>query len=279
MRGRAMIAIGAAALMVLAACGDDDDDSAASDATAAPTDAPTVITVDTPADTTVAASGGSVTEGSAAPANDLCALATTMDEQESLPTKEQLEQYKSLAPGEIAESVKVAADAIIAAGDDVVAQFNALAADDVEAAVLEINAYETEHCGIDHSDDAVPEGASRDIEDAATRVDVTATDFAFDVPTVQAGRTSFVLNNDGEEAHILVIFKLADGVTLEDAMASDTGEGIEGQWATGFAASGGDEEAITFDVEPGTYGMVCFLPTTDGTPHFMLGMQNEFTVA
>jgi hypothetical protein len=202
-----------------------------------------------------------------------------MADQEDLPTTEQLEQYKAMAPEEITEAVNTAADAIIAAGDDVVAKFNALGDDDVEAAVKEIDSYETENCGIDHSEDAAPEGASYDVDNAATRVDVTATDFAFDIPAVAAGRTSFVLNNEGEEAHIMVFFKLADGATLEDALASETGEGIEGSWGTNIAATGGDTEAITFDVEPGNYGVVCFLPTTDGTPHFMLGMQKEFSVA
>ena len=46
-----------------------------------------------------------------------------------------------------------------------------------------------------------------------------------------------------------------------------------------MASGGGDEESITFDVEPGNYGLVCFIPSADGTPHAMLGMMNEITVA
>jgi hypothetical protein len=36
---------------------------------------------------------------------------------------------------------------------------------------------------------------------------------------------------------------------------------------------------LTFDVTPGSYGMVCFIPDAQGEPHLMLGMQKEFTVA
>ena len=47
----------------------------------------------------------------------------------------------------------------------------------------------------------------------------------FDMPdTLDAGRTSFVLTNQGHEAHFLEIAKLAEGVTLEQALAADDAE-------------------------------------------------------
>lgn len=55
--------------------------------------------------------------------------------------------------------------------------FVALADDEVEAAIAEINAWETENCGIEHPDEG-REGASAEIDDGATRIDVTATDIA-----------------------------------------------------------------------------------------------------
>jgi plastocyanin len=55
---------------------------------------------------------------------------------------------------------------------------------------------------------------------------------------------------------------------------------LAGMWESGLAAGGGaDEEAITFDVEPGNYGVLCFVPAPDGTPHAFMGMQKEFTVS
>lgn len=273
MRARTLALIGAVA-MLLAACGGDDDDDAEE------TDAPaTTAAATTTADTATESTGD--TGSSVAPADDICALAQQMYDQEDFPSPEQLEQYRELAPDEIAEPVDVAATALIAAGDDIVATFNAFGEDDIEAAVAEIDAWEEENCGIPHSEDnALPAGATQEIEDGATRVDVTATDFAFDLGAVSPGRTSFVLTNDGAEAHFLLIVKLAEGVTLEEAMASEGGEGTtEGEWGTNIASAGGDEEAITFDVEPGNYGLLCFIPTTDGTSHTELGMQAEITVA
>ena len=69
------------------------------------------------------------------------------------------------------------------------------------------------------------------------------------------------------------------GVTLAEAMQAE-GEGgtVEESWTTNLAAPGGDDEVITLDVEPGNYGLVCFIPSADGTLHALLGMQHELTV-
>ena len=270
MKSTRRLALACTALVLFAAaCGDDDDSTSAT----------TVAPADTESPTDTGAPSGENAE--------TCALAEEMAASEDfIPSTDQLEQYKSLAPDEIADQVNTAADALIAANGDMVAFFAAYANDDVENAIHDIDAWETENCGIDHSDDApeLAEGASTEIEDDANRVDVVATDYAFDIPaTLEAGRTSFVLTNDGKEAHFLLIVKLAEGVTLDEAMAVEDPEGmIEGEWETvGLAAPGGeDEETITFDLEPGTYGALCFIPGPDGqTPHAFMGMQLEFTVS
>jgi len=153
--------------------------------------------------------------------------------------------------------------------------------DDVEQAVDELNEFENQTCGTEHEPTTPPEGASREVESGATEVDVTASDYAFDMPaTLGAGRTSFVLTNQGSEAHFLLVVKLAEGAKLEDAVQSEDDSMIEGIWETGIAAPGGDDdEVITFDLEPGNYGALCFIPGPDGTPHAFMGMQKEFTVS
>ena len=93
-----------------------------------------------------------------------------------------------------------------------------------------------------------------------------------------AGRTSFVLVNDGQEAHFLFVGILADGMTIDDAMENE--EAFDGMWSTGLAAPGGDdEEVLTFDLVPGDYVMMCFLPAADGTPHAAMGMMVPFSVS
>lgn len=263
MNTRMMISMAVAAALTLAACGDDDD--AASEATA----------------TTAASLTTEAPPGSAAVAADdpYCALVEEMFNQESPPTAAQLAQYQEVAPAEISDAVAIAAPPLVEAGEDMVAFFNAFAVDEVEEAVAEIDAFENETCGVEHDDPTPPPGVSREVEDGVAGVDVVATDYAFDIPAVESGRTSFVLTNDGEEAHFLLIVKLADGVTLAEAMESEDDSMIVGEWDTGLAAPGGeDEEVVTFDVEPGNYGALCFVAGPDGTPHAFMGMQMEFTV-
>ncbi len=266
--------------MLMAACGDDDDDAVdAVDTTTAAGDT-------APAGETSAPEGEG--EGQAlTPVTgefaEVCALAQELFLQEDFPTAEQLTRYQELVPDEIADAVDTAAPPLIAAAGDLVAFFNAFADDEVTAAIDdEINAWEEENCGIPHSENVtpLPEGASEEVEDDANLVEVSSTEYSFDVPaTLEAGRTSFVLTNAGAQAHFMLIGKLAEGVSLEDALASEDGSGIEAEWESGLAAAGGeDEEAITFDLEPGDYGMVCFVPDPDGTPHAFKGMAIPFTV-
>ena len=180
-----MLAIGSLLVLVLGACADDGSDSAS----ALPASDP---------------STGRAT-------SDVCTLAGEMYQQDSLPSVEQLQRYQQLAPDEIAGPVMQVTEALIADGGDPISFFKIIADDDNEAAIAEIDAFEEKTCGIPHSEDtALPDGATRELEPDAARVDVHATDYAFHIGDVAPGRTSFVLTNDGAETHELLIVKLAD---------------------------------------------------------------------
>jgi len=265
----------AASITVLAiaatACGDDR--SGAQNASAR----------ETTSDTTSPAKSGEPTAENAA----LCALATKMAGQDSLPSVDQLMEYQKLAPAAVKDAVDTAAPQFVAAGGDPVKFFIALADDDVERAMAEINEWEKTNCGIE--EDGGPggplaDGATREREDDATVVEVVATDHAFRLgrDVLAPGRTSLVLTNEGEEAHFIQLFKMAKGATMKQVMESqDGGSGlIDGSWDSGIAAPGGeDEEVLTLELEPGTYGLSCFISTADGTPHAAMGMTAEFTVS
>jgi Copper binding proteins, plastocyanin/azurin family len=275
MQARRILVVGAVAAALFAACGDDDDTAGT---TVAP--APTTERVDSSSVASAAGSTpGSANEGTLPVPDEICALAKQMDQQDDFPSDAQLQKYKELAPDEIKDDVNKAADALIDAPDPV-AQFNAAGSDDVEAAIAKINAWEEANCGIKHSEeDALPPGATKEKEDGAQQVTVAAREYSFDLPAdIKAGRTTFTLDNQGQEAHVLVVFKLAEGATLDQAMQSESGEGVDTSWSSDIAARG-EKEALTFDLEPGHYGLVCFIPDANGQPHFMLGMQKEFTVS
>lgn len=110
-------------------------------------------------------------------------------------------------------------------------------------------------------------------------------DYGIDIPAVvKAGKQTWQVRNDGQEAHEMAMLKLAPGKTLDDVnayMAKPEG-------APPFAFAGGAQGVgkglssyVAFDLTPGDYVLVCFIPspTHQGQPHAMLGMVRPFTVA
>jgi hypothetical protein len=199
---------------------------------------------------------------------DLCDLAEQLFEQDGEPTAAQLRRYQDLAPDVIRDAIDAVATPVVALGADPSPDELALALadDDVEEAAEDLRAFEEEGCDVRHTEDleTLPEDASRGVEDGAALVHVTATDFAFsDIGELAEGRTSFVLLNAGAAVHQLVVRRPDD----------------EGRWASGLAAPGGDDdEALTFDLEPGRYEVRCLVPTADGRTHADLGMVSAFSV-
>ena len=128
-----------------------------------------------------------------------------------------------------------------------------------------------------------PEGASREVEPDATEVDVVASDYMFDMPdTLDAGRTSFVLTNQGHEAHFLEIVKLAEGVTIEQALASRGSERDDRGRLEHRTRRPRRRGRRGHHVRPraGQLRRACASsPGPDGTPHAFMGMQKEFTVS
>jgi hypothetical protein len=273
-----IVGVALAIALVVVACGDDD----VADTTVAPSateveDSPMPVpgsegVVDT------------IVEGDSGEYSEVCAVAQEFWEQDDFPSHAQLERYIAAAPAEIETAVDLAGGRLLDVPEgDLVSFFNVMADDDVEAAIEAIDAFEEERCGIPHSEGGAPvaPGTSHEIEPGAQRVDVTAVDFSFEFDgALSPGRTSFVLTNQGSQAHFLLIVKLADGVDLQTALESEDDSSIVASWETGTAAPGGsDEEVVTFDLEPGHYGMLCWIPGADGLPHVFHGMTAPFTVS
>jgi hypothetical protein len=238
---KALVAVTALA-MVATACGDDDD-----------------------------AASGDDTEA-------FCDIARELDAQEDFPNVEQQNEYKDAAPEEIREEATLVADAFIEATEegDVFAAFED---PEVEEAFGTIEPYETEECGIEHADEDGDEQdeSVTELDPAATRVDVVATDYEFAFTPPAPGRTSFVMTNEGAERHVMYLFRVSEGKTFDDVMASEGDDGYDEDWESDTAPAG-EEAVITADVVPGEYGLICYLPNADGTSHSELGMAESFTV-
>ena len=118
---------------------------------------------------------------------------------------------------------------------------------------------------------------------APNAVTVTASDFSFHGPAeIPAGLTTIRLVNRGPSLHHIQLIKLEQGKTVEDLLTALKTPGPPPNWIS-FAGGPNPPEPgsttnVTLTLEPGSYAMVCFIPTPDGTPHVMKGMARALSV-
>lgn len=282
MRHRTIPTLFVMLLFVSAACGDDadntngtdDNGSVASVAITTAADATTVAatapaTELTVPETTVAA------EPSVDPAvTEFCTAVEEINNSAAAPTVEQIEAYGAVAPEELQAPVQILIDTLEAADGD----FTAVFADETAGAALEeITAVEAAVCGT--GDEGPPQDPMVTvIDEQATRVDLIANEYAYEgeLPTA-AGRYSFVMTNEGQEPHIMILIRLEDGVALDQALASEGDEGVAEEFESTPAGPGG-EGVLTADLGPGNWVLLCPIPGPEGHPHFVDGMIEEFTI-
>lgn len=168
----------------------------------------------------------------------------------------------------------------------------ALAADDADAAQASLvhwehAVYEADAAARDVGVGPLLQCGTPTLRTAANRrVSLNAVDFGFRLPqeSLQAGATRFVLRNRGSEDHQLFVVPLREPGTLSSAVTADReGEPLQrylaGRGATTPVARPGQRVAVDVDLEPGPYGLLCFVASPDGTPHAYKGMYAEFDVA
>lgn len=115
---------------------------------------------------------------------------------------------------------------------------------------------------------------------------LTTTEFKFNgTESLKAGSQTVRVTNAGKQSHHIAIFALAPGKKVADLAAffgatAPSGPppftGIPGLIA---GMSPGLDATRTLDLAAGaTYVFVCFIPDTDGKPHFTKGMVAELTL-
>lgn len=245
--------------LLAAACGDDDDNASSSETTT--TDA------GTPAEG----------EGTSADVDEYCAAVEELDSGDGPPTEEQLLELKELRPDEIGEETDAVVDAFVAAEGDIGAIFSD---PDLVEKFEAMEEHDAEVCGIEVSEEDEPD---TEAAEGAEIIPVTAVDFEFQgIPSeIAAGPVAFEFTNEGDAAHEMAIFKLGEGVVLDDLLASeDEATDEEAQEAGGtFAPPGEGGVFANTDLEPGDYAVVCFIPGPDGKAHYELGMKTTFVVS
>ncbi len=123
-------------------------------------------------------------------------------------------------------------------------------------------------------------------------LDVKASEYAYKLSGKPvAGWVKIGFDNVGVENHMLAIVELQKGVTvgqLKKAASSDDDSAFQKIAAPGANENGPSgtpdllgpkqETATITRLPAGHYGMLCFVPAPDGTPHFMKGMIKTFDV-
>jgi hypothetical protein len=115
---------------------------------------------------------------------------------------------------------------------------------------------------------------------------VVAADYNFTAAdTIKAGETTIELTNNGKEPHEANLFKLASGVTLQQALQALATEGAPPAGPPPFTPEGGaqgilpgQKTQIVIGLEKGEYAIVCFIPDATNTPHIAKGMVRSLKV-
>ena len=118
-------------------------------------------------------------------------------------------------------------------------------------------------------------------EPKANVVDIRGDEYAFVMPeTMPGGWTTMRLENTGEEPHEFALMKIDDDKTLADVQAAladpKTRQQGPPDWVSIRAGiptlQKGETAALTQELDPGRYALICFLSGPSGKPHFMDGM-------
>jgi hypothetical protein len=116
---------------------------------------------------------------------------------------------------------------------------------------------------------------------AASEIAVTADEYSFELSdTPAAGQATFSLENVGEEPHVLILVKLAEDATAEEAIQAQGRKGTAEMLGELEAGPGETAEGtIDADLTAGNFLMVCPVQTKQSKqPHFALGQQEEFEI-
>lgn len=182
-----------------------------------------------------------------------------------------LEQAEQSAPEDISEQITTVVDSARGALES--EDESVFESDEFRETDEEIDQYVADNCGFE-------------------RVDVQGVDYAFEgLPaTLPAGKVTFDFSNEGDKVHEMTVLRIKDeGLTIEELVKLPEQQAFKKiEFAGGAFAPPGEGEVENLALEPGEYGVVCFIPTgatdlealekAEGPPHALEGMVAQFTV-
>lgn len=115
----------------------------------------------------------------------------------------------------------------------------------------------------------------------ATRLNLTLQDYAMTIDTAVAGEDVVLQGtNVGAEDHEMLVLRFEGGLTTADLLRAAGPALPDGVRYIGQATvpTGAEADLVLTGLEPGSYTVVCLLPTTQGIPHLALGEVASFEV-
>lgn len=112
---------------------------------------------------------------------------------------------------------------------------------------------------------------------------ITAHDFGFTAPrSIPSGLARIRFINNGGTVHHAQLLRFTGNHTVKDFVAALKPNAPPPTWATDVGGPNAipphKELAVIESLEPGNYGIVCFVDTPDHVPHLMKGMSRDLTV-
>jgi hypothetical protein len=128
-------------------------------------------------------------------------------------------------------------------------------------------------------------GTAPEADEPKYDFEIEAKDFTFEIPDIESGEHTVEFKNNGPSPHEATLYKVADGKTAADVQKF-LGDPASASGPPPFTAAGGASAITsgkatfpTWDLEPGTYAVTCFVPDQkSGKPHIALGMFASFDV-
>ena len=149
-------------------------------------------------------------------------------------------------------------------------------------------------CGDNGDNDSADAGGDAAEGATGNTLEIIESEYAFNITGEPvAGSLAIDVENAGTELHEIGMAKLLDGKTMDDVRAAleaatpeteNVLEGVTEEDAAIDELGGGQAPGTSYsitgpEVEAGEYALLCFIPNSEGVPHFKLGMVASFTVA
>lgn len=134
-------------------------------------------------------------------------------------------------------------------------------------------------CGEDDEESTSAAEETTSSEASSEAIDVIATEYAFDLSATPTAETkSISVTNEGKEFHVMILARINEGFTVEEAIELEGEKGSAVEVAQAELPPGETVDAkIKEAIEPGEYAMLCPVGGPEG-PHYELGQLEEFSI-